>query len=175
MVKLFSKDRIKFFIILLVLSILCLLFLSGKRDESVDLISTITSSNYICLILNNIYIYYIYTRTKKVKSIYDKIIVRVGQDKFFNSYVLNITVDILIYFLILLIPIYIKFGINMSFINIMIVYLVLNFSNFFIQEIISMLIFLIPKGNKFIVIPVFMNFGFHYFLIPFFIEKIIGM
>ena len=73
------------------------------------------------------------------------------------------------------IPIYIKHGININFINILIVYVVLNFINFIIMEFISMLIFLIPKGNKFISIPVFMNFGFHYFLIPLVVNGIFKM
>lgn len=173
MVKLFKKDRFKFLIILVVVSVLCSFLLMGKIDDNVDLISTLTSSNYICLILNNIYIYYIYSRTKKIKSIYDKIIVRVGQSSFFNKYLINVVIDIIVYFLIVIFPIYFRVGINYSYITILIVYLILNFSSFFIQEIISMLIFLIPKGNKFIIIPVFMNFGFHYFLIPFIIEKIL--
>lgn len=173
MAKLFKKDRIKFFVILVVVSVLCSFLLMGKIDNSVDLISTLTSANYICLILNNIYIYYIYSRTKKIKSIYDKIIVRVGQDSFFNRYLINVVIDIIVYFLIVIFPIYIRAGINYSYITILIVYLILNFASFFIQEIISMLIFLTPKGNKFIIIPVIMNFGFHYFLIPFIIEKIL--
>ena len=57
MVKLFKKDRVKFLIIFLIVSFLCSFLLMGKIDDNVDLISTLTSSNYICLILNNIYIY----------------------------------------------------------------------------------------------------------------------
>ena len=173
MVKLFKKDRVKFLIIFLIVSFLCSFLLMGKIDDNVDLISTLTSSNYICLILNNIYIYFIYTRTKKIKSIYDKIIVRVGQNSFFNNYLLNIVLDIIVYFSIVIIPIYMRVGINYSYIMIFIVYLILNFSNFFIQEIVSMLIFLMPRGIKYIIIPIFLNFGFHYFLIPFVLEKII--
>lgn len=175
MVKLLRKDRIKFLIILCFASVSSSLLLMGKIDANVDLISTLTSSNYICLILNNIYIYYIYTRAKKIKSIHDKIIVRIGQDSFFNCYVINFILDILVYFLLVMLPIYMRVGINFSYINIFIVYFVLNFTNFIIQEVVSMLIFLLPRGNKYIVIPIFMNFGFHYFLIPYIVGILFGM
>ena len=65
MVKLFQKDRIKFLIIITLTSILCSFCLMGKIDKSIDLISTLTTSNYICLILNNLYIYY--KKSKKYK------------------------------------------------------------------------------------------------------------
>ena len=175
MVKLFQKDRIKFLIIITLTSILCSFCLMGKIDKSIDLISTLTSSNYICLILNNLYIYYMYTRTKKVKSIKDKIIVRIGNDTFLNQYILHFIIDILIYFLIVMLPIYLRVGINIKYGNVFIAYLALNFANFTIQEVVSMLVFLLPQGNKFITVPIFMNFGFHYFLVPFVVGTLFGM
>ena len=98
-----------------------------------------------------------------------------SEEQVFNKYVLNVIIDICIYFLIVIISIYLKLGINLDYINILILYLILNFSNFFLQELISMLIFLLPKGNKYISIPIFMNFGFHYFLIPFIVNGILKM
>lgn len=175
MVRLLQKDRLKFYIIFIIASAFCVIFLTGKKAPDNDMISCLTSANFICLILNNLYIYYIYTRALKIKSIYDKLIVRIGQKNFFNKYVLNVIIDICIYFLIVIISIYLKLGINLDYINILILYLILNFSNFFLQELISMLIFLHPKGNKYISIPIFMNFGFHYFLIPFIVNGILKM
>lgn len=83
--------------------------------------------------------------------------------------------DILVHFLIVIIPTYLKLGINMKYIDILIMYLILSFSNFIIQELISMFIFMLPKGNKYISIPVFMNFGFHYLLIPFILNYLLKM
>lgn len=175
MVKFLRKERIKYFFILFTLSIFLVIFASGDKSSTIDLISVLTSANYVCLILNNIYIYYIFVRENKVKSVYDKIVVRIGKRNFYKSFIINFIFDILIYFALVIIPIYIKHGININFINILIVYVVLNFINFIIMEFISMLIFLIPKGNKFISIPVFMNFGFHYFLIPLVVNGIFKM
>ena len=175
MVKLLEKDRLKYFIIILLVSFLSCLLLSGKRSSDVDLISVLSSSNYICLILNNLYIYYMYTRCLKIRGVHDKIITRIGQKKFFNSYVINFVIDIIVYFLLIMLPIYIKFGINFSYINIFIVYLVLNFTCFFVEEVIGMLIFLVPNGYKYIVIPIILNFIFHYFILGFIINNLFGL
>lgn len=170
MAKLLKKNRIIYFFIITIISSLLCIFASGKKDNSIDLTSTLISSNYICLILNNLYIHYMYTRCKKIKCIYDKIITRIGQKLFFNSYLLNSVIDIVVFFLIVAIPIYIKHGINNNYLILLIVYCFIYFLNFFIQECISMLTFLMPKGNFFICIPVFMNFGFHYMIIPLLIQ-----
>lgn len=89
MAKLLNKDRLKFYLIFIITGILCALFLIPEKTKDIDLISTITSANYIPLILNNIYIFYIYTKTKKVKSIYDKIVTRIGTKNYFiNIYLI---------------------------------------------------------------------------------------
>lgn len=163
--KLLRKDREIYFLVLIVLSIALGVFATSKHPD-IDLSAILPSANYICLVLNNIYIYYMFSRCKKIRSVYDKIITRIGQKKFFNSYILWFIFDIIIFFFIVIIPIYIKHGLNDKYMVVFILYLVLNFLNFFLQECVSMLIFLIPKGNVFISIPVFMNFVFHYIFIP---------
>ena len=70
MVRLLQKDRLKFYIIFIIASAFCVIFLTGKKAPDNDMISCLTSANFICLILNNLYIYYIYTRALKIKSIY---------------------------------------------------------------------------------------------------------
>lgn len=172
MANLFKKDRFVHFSILMILSISLCLIASGKKDSKIDLTSTLISANYICLILNNFYIYCMYSRCKKTKNMYDKTITRIGQKKFFNTYVLNFILDIIVFFIIVTLPILIKHGINSDYIYILITYLALNFINFFIQECISMLIFMTPKGNGFISIPILMNFGFHYLFIQWVLKLI---
>ena len=174
MAKLLNKDRLKFYLIFIITGILCALFLIPEKTKDIDLISTITSANYIPLILNNIYIFYIYTKTKKVKSIYDKIVTRIGTKKLFYKYILNSIIDIIFYFIITYLIIYLKLGINLHYINFLYLFTFLNFSNFLIQELISMSIFIVEKGNKYIIIPIIMKLLFHYYLIPFLVLKYIG-
>ena len=174
MAKLLNKDRLKFYLIFIITGILCALFLIPEKTKDIDLISTITSANYIPLILNNIYIFYIYTKTKKVKSIYDKIVTRIGTKKLFYKYILNSIIDIIFYFIITYLIIYLKLGINLHYINFLYLFTFLNFSNFLIQELISMSIFIVEKGNKYIIFPIIMNLLFHYYLIPFLVLKYIG-
>ena len=128
MAKLLNKDRLKFYLIFIITGILCALFLIPEKTKDIDLISTITSANYIPLILNNIYIFYIYTKTKKVKSIYDKIVTRIGTKKLFYKYILNSIIDIIFYFIITYLIIYLKLGINLHYINFL--YLFTFFTSF---------------------------------------------
>lgn len=174
MAKLLNKDRLKFYLIFIITGILCALFLIPEKTKDIDLISILTSANYIPLILNNIYIFYIYTKTKKVKSIYDKIVTRIGTKKLFYKYILNSIIDIIFYFIITYLIIYLKLGINLHYINFLYLFIFLNFSNFLVQELISMSIFIVEKGNKYIIIPIIMNLLFHYYLIPFLVLKYIG-
>lgn len=170
MVKLFKKDKLQFLLIFIVTNIFCAIFLLSPKSPEIDLISSLTSTNYITLILNNIYIFYMFKKAKKVKSIYDKIICRIGKKKFFCKYILNGIVDILVFLFITYLTIYLKLGINIKLMNFFIIFLFFNFINFLIQELFSMLIFLTKKGNKYIVIPVIMNLVFYYYFIPFLIK-----
>ena len=174
MVKLLRKDRIKFYSLFVITNIFCVIFLLSAKKEGIDLITSATSANYIALVMNNLYIYYMFQKSKKIKSIYDKIICRIGQSSFFKKYILNSIIDILIYLFITYFIIYLKVGINMSLINFFTIFLITNFCNFFIQELFSMLIFLSRKGYKYIVIPIIMNLIYYYYFIPFLIKILIG-
>ena len=132
MVKLLKKDRVKFYSIITLVAIFGAIVLLGKKADDIDMISSLTSANYIAMILNNIYIFYIFTRCKKIKSIYDKIICRIGSKKFFYLYVINIIVDILLYFFIVDISLYLKLGINYDLLHFFIVFQLLRFSCFFL-------------------------------------------
>jgi hypothetical protein len=166
MAKILKKDRIKYILIMLFLSIFFTLILSGKKEIDEDMVAVFITSHFITLIINNFYIYYIFTKTKKLKSIYDKIVVRIGRKNFFIKYFLNILLDVIIYLLIILIPLYIKFGFISTNINLFILFLVINISLFIIYELISISIIILPKGNKYIIIPVILNIIYHYILMP---------
>ena len=174
MVKLLKKDRVRFYSLFVIINIFCVIFLLSEKKDGVDLISSLTSANYITLVMNNIYIYYMFRKEKKIRSIYDKIICRIGQHKFFNQYIFNSIIDILVYFFITYFIIYLKVGINMNLINFFIVFLITNFCNFFAQELFSMLIFLSKKGYKYIVIPIIMNLIYYYYFIPYLIKIFTG-
>ncbi len=171
--KLLRKDRIKFYLSLIVLSIVCS-FLMLKKAKGVDMISTLTSANYIPMFLNNLYIYYIYTRCKKIKGIYDKIVCRIGSKKFFYLYIFNIIIDILLYILIVDLSLYLRVGIDTSYIQFYILFQILRFVCFFIEELISMVIFLRKNSGFLIIIPIILNIAFHYFLSPFLVDFYFG-
>lgn len=175
MVKLLKKDRVKFYSVFILVAIFGAIVMLGKKTDDVDMISSLTSANYIAMILNNIYIFYIFTRCKKIKFIYDKIICRIGSKKFFNLYVINIIVDILLYFFIVDISLYLKLGINYDCLPFFIVFQLLRFSCFFIEELVSMLIFFRRNGNLFIIIPIVLNVVFHYFVSPVLVEYFFGV
>ena len=66
MIKLLKKDRLQFLLIFIVTNIFCAIFLLSPKSPKIDLISSLTSTNYITLILNNIYIFYMFKKAKKV-------------------------------------------------------------------------------------------------------------
>jgi len=163
MAKLFRKNRIIYGLVILFLCIFSSLFLVNGND--VDLSGILTSSNFITLIINNIYIYFIYSRCKNVKCIYDKIITRIGQSKFINSYVLNFLLDIVVFFILVALPHYLKFGLYSEYLYLFLITVLIYFITFIIFEVISMFIFILPKANYLIVIPVLLNVIIHYFVI----------
>lgn len=175
MVRLLKKDRIKFYSVFILVAIFGAIVMLGKKTDGIDMISSLTSANYIAMILNNIYIFYIFTRCKKIKSIYDKIICRIGSKKFFYLYVINIIVDILLYFFIVDISLYLKLGINYDYLHFFIIFQVLRFSCFLIGELVSMLIFLSKNGNLFILVPIVLNVVFHYFVSPVLVGYFFGV
>lgn len=162
MVKLLKKDRRKYYIIFALLSIFGNLLLFG--DES-DLIATLTSSNYVFLILNNVYILYMYQKTKKIKSIYNNIICRIGSKKFLGQYIMNAIIDIIAYNIIIQLIIYLKLGIYMPAIDFFILISILRFACFLIQELVSMLVFMTKNGTKYMIIPIVINLFFNYYII----------
>lgn len=172
--KLFFKNRVRFFLIILFASFFCC-FTGIDNLSSVSLVNVISSANYICILLNNLYIYYIYSRCRTIKSIFDKIITRIGQKSFFYQYVFQFLIDIFLFILIVIIPIYLRVVIDPKYNLFLILYLVLYFCNVFLWEIFSMLIFLLKKGNKFIILPILLNVFFHYLLIPFIMNHIFGL
>lgn len=173
MAKLLKKNRYIFGLLIIVINLFCIIFLLGNKSSDVDLTSAMTSSNYIVLILNNLYILYIYIKTKKIKSIYDKLICRLGKRKFFSNYIINCILDIIVYFIIIYIPIYLKFGVNLSYINFLIIFIFLNFFCFIFEELISMLVFITKNGSKYIIIPISINLLFYYYLVPIIIGQLI--
>ena len=65
MVKLLKKDRVRFYSLFVIINIFCVIFLLSEKKDGVDLISSLTSANYITLVMNNIYIYYMFRKAKK--------------------------------------------------------------------------------------------------------------
>lgn len=173
MVKLLKKDRIVFYLTFIVLSTFGTLFLFFKTKDT-DLIRALTSSNYIAIVLNNVYILYIYKKIKKIKSIYDKIICRVGSKKFFYQYLINSFIDIIIYFVIVNFIIYLKIGISLELLNFYIMYMILNFTCFFIMELVSMIALNYKNGYKYMILPVIINLVFYYYITPILILNFIG-
>lgn len=166
MVKLFKKEKILFIFLFIIMGIFCDIFFAGEKTIDNDVISASLSANYIALILNNLYILYMFFKTKKVKGLYDKIICRIGQKKFFNSYITNSLIDILLYMFITYSIIYLKLGINLNYIVVFIIFLALSFCNFLFQELISNLTFFTRKGSQYIIYPIMMNLLFHYYIVP---------
>lgn len=166
MVKAYKREKIVFFTLFVILGFLCNIFFAGKKSPDNDVISASLSANYIALLLNNSYILYMYFKTKKINYIYDKIVCRIGQKKFFNIYILNSILDILLYNFITYFIIYLKLGINIRFIAFFLTFLAVNLLNFFLQELVSTLVFFTQKGSKYIIYPVIMNLLFHYYMIP---------
>lgn len=70
MVRLLQKDRLKFYIIFIIASAFCVIFLTGKKAPDNDMISCLTSANFICLILNNLYIYIIFIQELSKLKVY---------------------------------------------------------------------------------------------------------
>lgn len=169
--RIFRRERIIFVIILILISIFSNIFLLGDTKNN-DVISASVSANYITLIINNLYIIYMYVKSKKIKNVYDKIICRIKQTNFLNLYTINSIIDILIFQFITYFIIYLKVGINLDYKLLFIVVLGLNITNFFLQEMISTLNFVIKKGEVIFVLPFIMNLSLHYYIIPIIIEKI---
>lgn len=171
MIKLIRKERILFYFLFIIAGIFCNIYLLGEATIDNDVISVSTSAKYIVLIINNIYITYLYVKSKKVKSVYDKIIIRVGTEKIFNQYIMNAIIDICFFQFITYFIVYLKVGINLEYISLFIVFLVLNTANFFLQELISTLVFTAKKGEKYIFLPILMNLIFHYYIVPILVGK----
>ena len=85
MVKLLRKDRIKFYSLFVITNIFCVIFLLSAKKEGIDLITSATSANYIALVMNNLYIYYMFQKSKKLKAFMIKLFVELDNQVFLIS------------------------------------------------------------------------------------------
>ncbi len=174
MVKLIIKDRIKFFALFIIIFAFGVFFAFSNDTKDIDLISLNTSSNFIVFILNNLYIIYIYTKTKNTKSIYDKLVCRLGRKKVICSYIINSIIDVICFCFITDFILYLKFGINYDYINFFIVFIICRFIVFMIFELMSLFLFNNKNSTRYILVPIILNLLFYKFFVEMLIYIMLG-
>lgn len=169
MVKIFWKNISLKILIIVFISLLLLPMMVIKTTSDINLLSVSLSSNYITLVLNQIYILVMFKRVKTINSVYDKIVCRIGTKEFFKKYILLIATNILLYFAVLYTIVYVLVGLPMIYIIPFLIFLIINFASFMIQELIC-LIMIENNQNKYIWLPIIINLFFHYVIANIFIS-----
>lgn len=140
-----------------------LAFIPFLINAKVNFINVLLSSNYITLILNIYFLALMYKINKDINNIKNQMIVRLSlkKMKFIIHAFANICV--LIYVLSLYFYLFLIYG-NSNFDTILLVCLLLNTFIYFIEINIVFLQFNKKNNPVFIILPIIINFIFHYVL-----------
>lgn len=158
---LFRKSIEKKQIILLIICLLIFPSMIQNKGET-NLLFILFSSNYIALILDNVYIWMMFTRISKINAMFDKIITRYTKNQFLKRYILYAVLSSIIYLSILYVSIYSIVGLEKIYYSRVIAYFFIQTIYFVFLELFCMFSFGNNQKDGKMVMPVLINLIYHY-------------
>jgi len=164
----------------IILFIICLLIFPSmiQNKEKTNLLFVLFSSNYVALILNNIYIWVMFTRVAKINAMFDKIITRYSKEEFVKKYILYSILSSALYLLILYLTIYSIVGLESVYYQKIVCYFFTQIIYFTFLELFCMLSLEssqeVSQDGK-MILPIFINLIYHYvFVIGILVKIFVG-
>lgn len=161
---LFRKSIEKKQIVILILCLFLFPWLIENKEEA-SLLSVMFSSHYVALVLNNLYIWIMYTRIFKINTMFDKIITRCTKKEFFKKYIIYSILSTTFYLLILYFTVGCIVGTEPMYAKETVIYFFIQMLFFTFLELFGMMSFdssQLRNQNSKMVIPFFLNLIYHY-------------